>query len=152
MLLLHFIKTKVTFLAQSDDISAREQTPFFAIAELPNTDRITSKPTLGHTMDNRVIVYQVESYACADVTRILRTAQCHPVTSRHPDPVLEYASHGTYLLDISVPKEEESLAVEALKTWEKQARPAVATHTGTFARQLTRSFFMAVLITVGIDI
>jgi Flp pilus assembly protein TadB len=99
-------------------------------------------------MSNYVVVYKVSIEGSAEVLRILRKAKCHPVTSKLPDSTLHYTSHGTYLIKISVPREERNAAVKALKTWEKESLPGVKKHTNVFINQLIKSF----LITVFIDI
>jgi len=93
-----------------------------------------------------VVVYKTRPDGVARVLDLLRQQGLHPTQMDSPDSVLLHAAKGTYLVRISVPKDEAQQATTVLANWERSLAPDIERHTRSLRAHLAYSIMVTVSI------
>jgi hypothetical protein len=97
-------------------------------------------------MDN-VIVYKSNPESLQSVLGLLRKEGFNPATLENPG-LAPVRSGGTYLIGITVPREEAAGAKSVLRKWDQAQQSKVKETTGKLAGPLLFSVMVAVVIAI----
>jgi len=97
-----------------------------------------------------VIVYKANPESVQTVLGLLRKEGFNPATLENPSmpAILGGAGEGTYLISITVPREEATGAKSVLRKWDEARQPEVEQATGKLAGPLLFSVMVVAVLAV----
>ncbi|MBC8471462.1 MAG: hypothetical protein H8D56_18530 [Planctomycetes bacterium] len=99
---------------------------------------------------NMVVVYKANPESVQTVLGLLRKKGFNPSTLENPSSaaVLSGAGHATYLISITVPREEAEGAKSVLRKWDKARQSEAEQITGKLAGQLLFSAMVVAVLAI----
>ena len=99
---------------------------------------------------NMVVVYKTNPESVQTVLGLLRKEGFNPTTLENPSTaaVLSGAGHATYLISITVPREQAEGAKSVLRKWDKARQSETEQITGKLAGPLMFSAMVAAVLVI----
>ncbi|NQU75606.1 MAG: DUF2007 domain-containing protein [Planctomycetes bacterium] len=95
------------------------------------------------------VIYKADASAAAEVLKILRRSGISAVQVDNANPIVLWASKGTYHVRIAVPEDQAPQARSVLADWERSCAPRADRLAKSFGRQAVIALVIAVVISTA---